>query len=961
MPATCWSVNLHYSLDVQINIEEKKITGVAHLSADAGKKIDLFVRNLSKFKVDGKAVKADDNDRFSLTLEKGKETAISYEARLSDSESNHIDKDNVFLNGTWYPRPDVLVEYTLSVTLPGDFIATSEADVTRIQERGETKTFHFQFKHPLDTLHLAASTRYVVKKALYNNISIETYFFREDAHLADTYIAHTKKYLAMYEAMLTPYPYRRFAVVENIFPTGDSMPTYTLLGKRVINLPFIVKTSLGHEILHQWFGNSVYIDFAHGNWAEGITNYLADHHYASLEDKDIAYRKQILVDYHAYVNADNAMPVSRFYSRRNKTQSAIGYGKAAMLFHGLRKRFDDKAFFNALREFIRQNSFRKSSWHDIQRAFEKVTGETLYAEFAHWLTRKDIPRINVEDAQLVVEQGKLRLNFTLLQKDEPYPLRIPVSLYAGSGKRKRLVEVKEARETISLTLDEPPAKVVIDEDYDLMHQLTPGEIPPVLAGIMGMEKLTVVVSADQRAIYQPLIDTLGVEKITYMIPEDVTFAHVKDNSLLISGFDNSLTGMLFGKQAIPDDGVCLNVYKNPYNSANRIVLFHAQNRAEAQAVMQKIPHYGKYTELAFTGGKNTHKAIAESDNGIPVFTRAATLAVRPDKVPTLDDILPKLTDSRIIYVGEQHDQFAHHINQLQIIKKLHEAKYKLAVGMEAFQIPFQQAVDDYLAGTIDEHMFLEKTEYFNNWRYDYNLYKPIIDYLKQQNIPLIALNIEKDISRKIAREGIHNLTGEEKKQLPSALDLSDERYRRDLNNVFTLHAKHHELEDFNYFLQAQTIWDEVMAESAHQFLVNHTEHKLVILAGNGHVRRKYGIPKRLYRRNREPFIVVVQDEELEDGVADYVLLTTKLEGRKTPILGVAVEEKDRGLVIKSVSKNSPAMGAGLRKGDIIIRFAGKPVKSLVDLKLGLFYSEIGSTVTIQLKRVDKTLEKEIVF
>ena len=169
------------------------------------------------------------------------------------------------------------------------------------------------------------------------------------------------------------------------------------------------------------------IDFLSGNWAEGLTTYLSDHYYAALEGKDTAYRKQILVDYHAYVHGDNAMPLSDFTSRSNKAQSVIGYGKGAMLFHGLFRLYGEETFFAALKDFIRQNRFRQASWLDIQHAFEKVTGEKLYTYFGDWLTRKNIPRVDVENTKLYVTQGKLKLDFNLLQQGESYPLNIPVT------------------------------------------------------------------------------------------------------------------------------------------------------------------------------------------------------------------------------------------------------------------------------------------------------------------------------------------------------------------------------------------------------------------------------------------------------------------------------------------------------------------------------------------------------
>jgi aminopeptidase N len=958
-PATGWSAHLQYALGVQITPRERKITGTARIQAYADMKINLSVHNLRELNVDGVANVTTADDSINLSVQAGKEIIISYEALFNQKGANFIDKDNVFLMDNWYPRPNVLVEYDLSVTLPGNFIAISESESVFIQKHGKTKRFDFKFNHPLDSLHLAASTRYVLQKDHYNNIVIESYFFKEDAQLADTYITYTKKYLAMYETMLTSYPYKRFAIVENMFPTGYSMSTFSLLGKQVVKLPFIVKTSLGHEILHQWFGNFIFIDFASGNWAEGLTTYLADHHYAALEGKDAAYRKQILLDYDAYVTAGKAISVSDFFSRKNKGHGVIGYGRSAMVFHGLREIYGNELFFAAIRDFIHDNSFRKASWQDIQRAFEKITGKKLNPYFGYWLSRKDIPRLEVKNAKLRVQQGQLRLNFELLQKKEAYPLVIPVSLHTDTGKRMQFVHMKKSKEQFSLFMDEMPNKVVIDEYYALMRHLAPEEIPPVLAGIMGKQQLIVVVSSGQRASYQPIIDAFGIENMSYVTPDTLTFRDIKENSVLIAGFNNPTVNMLFGKQAIPKEGVRIKVYKNPYNVSERIALLHAKNKTEAQAVQRKIPHYGKYTELAFSGGRNTCKTSVQADNGIPVLSRPLLRVLTPDRLTTVDSIIPYLTASRIIYIGERHDRFAHHINQLQLIKKMHNSGYKLAVGMEMFQKPFQPVVNDYLAGRIDERTFLKKTEYFSSWGYDYNLYKPIVDYLKQQNLPLVALNIHGEISRKVARDGIYSLSDNEKKQLPGSMDFSNERYRKDLNEVFLLHEGQGKLKDFNYFYQAQILWDEVMAESAQKFLTDNPERNLVILAGNGHVRHKYGIPDRLYRRNHETFTVVVQDEEIEDGIADYVLITAKLEGEKSPRLGVMVEEKDKGLEVMGVSHKSPAKKAGLQAGDVIRMLGNQSITTAADLKLALFYSQIGSRLKIRIQRAGNTLDKEI--
>ncbi len=956
-----WAANIRYVLDVQVEPRNRNLVGVAHIKAAEDQTLTFSVEHLSNLMVADKAVTAS-KGRMTLDVQAGKTLVIRYQAVLDDSRVHFVDPDNVFLTGGWYPEPEVLVEYALSVTLPNGFLATSEAETVEVRETDATSTFAFEFNHPLDSLNLAASKNYVLKTEAYKNIALAAYFFQQDAHLADIYLEYTKKYLAMYEHMLTPYPYQRFAIVENILPTGFGMPTYTLLGRAVVRLPFIVKTSLGHEVLHEWFGNSVFIDYDKGNWAEGITNYLADQHYAALKGKGVAYRKQIMVDYNAYVNDNNAMPVRAFHFRRNRAQRSIGYGKTAMIFHQLRMQYGDEAFFLALRDFIKAHSFRAAAWRDIQQAFENVTGDNLAAYFAQWLERKDIPHITAKNAKLRVAQGKLTLSFTLVQHTTtPYLMQLPITVHTASGKTQRVVEVSGEKEKITLVLDEPPTKVVIDEEYDLMRQLLPEEIPPTLGGVMGKEKMIVAMSPEQRALYQPLINALGIANLTFVAPQALTFAQVKENSVLIAGFDTPMVDMLFGKQTVPEDGVRVVVHKNPYNDPEMITLLHAKNANEVQAMARRLSHYGKYSVLAFTGGRNTHKAISESTNGIPLFSRPATHALKPSQVATLDDIIPAIVDNRVIYVGEQHDQFAHHINQLMVIKKLHEAGYQIAVGMEMFQVPYQKALDDYMAGRIDERAFLKASRYFSNWRFDYNLYKPVIDYVKAAGIPLIALNIDKQITNKVAREGTHSLTDEEKQHLPAAMDFANATYRQDLYQVFLLHQKHFKKPQFEYFLQSQALWDETMAHSAQQFLAENPDTKLIVLAGNGHLRYRYGIPNRVYRRGGEPFTVIVQDEDIVDGIGDYVLLTEELKGKKAPKLGVWIDEKDNQVVIKNVSEKTPAKKAGLQVGDIITQLAGQEIHALVDLKWVLFYTDMGSTVTIQVIREGETMTQEMTF
>src|SRR3990172_1241477 len=321
-----------YNLNVSFDIPNSKVTGLAKVPVQAKQELRLATGELRIIQVSlndkriDAAVAVKDGSMTVQPSESGV-LAIAYEGIFKSIEagddrnygvtSDAIDSRGISLTGVWYPRPEVLSVYSLSATLPHGYEAVSEAESISITktEAGTSAIFTFVFPHPLDGIHLVASDQYDVLRDTVNGIELSAYFFREDKKLAETYIRQAKKYIELYEKLLTPYPYKRFSIVENYLPTGYSMPTFTLLGQDVVKLPFIVETSLGDEILHQWFGNSVYINYEKGNWAEGLTTYLADHLYGEQKGRGWEYRKQILIDYESYVNAGNEFSLRDFRSR----------------------------------------------------------------------------------------------------------------------------------------------------------------------------------------------------------------------------------------------------------------------------------------------------------------------------------------------------------------------------------------------------------------------------------------------------------------------------------------------------------------------------------------------------------------------------------------------------------------------------------------------------------------------
>ena len=79
----------------------------------------------------------------------------------------------------------------------------------------------------------------------------------------------------------------------------------------MLRFPFILTSSYPHEILHNWWGNSVFVDYATGNWCEGLTAYLADHLIQEQRGTGATYRRNTLQKYRDYVDRRRATSRSR--------------------------------------------------------------------------------------------------------------------------------------------------------------------------------------------------------------------------------------------------------------------------------------------------------------------------------------------------------------------------------------------------------------------------------------------------------------------------------------------------------------------------------------------------------------------------------------------------------------------------------------------------------------------------
>jgi hypothetical protein len=400
-----------------------------------------------------------------------------------------IGDEGIYLSGAagWLPwAPDVMATHDMTFDTPAGFETVTQGERTQHVAVGDRLRTRWTAAHPSDGLNLIANRYVVSEEPVRDGVVSYTFLLSDDARLRDLYMERTRAYVAMYEEMIGPYPYTKFATVENWFPTGYGMPGWTLLGGQVLRLPFIPYTSFGHEIAHNWWGNSVFVDTDEGNWCEGLTVYCADYHYKQLESDAAAreYRRTLLKDYAAYVkDPAQDFPLSEFRSRHSGATRAVGYGKSMMVFHMIERSIGRDAFVAGMREVAASHQFRPAAWSDFLAAFSRLGAAPLPDGFAaQWLERAGAPELALSDVEFAGD----KVRFTLRQAGPAYALQVPVVVTTADGAVEHVLDLDAAEKAFEIAAA-GASKVAVDPDCHLFRKLDPAEIEPTLSQILGDE------------------------------------------------------------------------------------------------------------------------------------------------------------------------------------------------------------------------------------------------------------------------------------------------------------------------------------------------------------------------------------------------------------------------------------------------------------------------------------------
>ena len=547
-----------------------------------------------------------------------------------------IDTRGVFLAGTsfWVPSfGDGLVTFSLEVNglnPPWDIVSQGRRTRHEITPDG-SRTTTWSLEHPTEEIYLISGPWQTYSD---NAGEVEIYAFlrEDDPGLAGRYIDATKRYLELYQGMLPPYPYASFALVENFWETGYGMPGFTLLGPQVIRFPWILTSSYPHELLHNWWGNSIYVDAATGNWCEGLTAYMADHLFAEQRGEGATYRRATLKKFSDLVKTGNDFPLYDFGSRQSAASEAVGYGKSLMLFHMLRRALGNEPFLAGLGRFDRDHRYSRAGFSDIAQALSNEVGGDWGPFIEEWVRRTGAPILEIVDIEVTENPSdklpwKVAVKIRQTQDSEPFPLTVPVAVTVEGQAEPIWSEAGTCGShdcVIEVLCPSRPLRLDVDPAFDVMRRLDPLEVPPALTTLFGAEEPLFVLPSRAAAAEQTAwreLATAWAKPDEPRLVLDREIETLPNGSVWVLGWDNIFASEVSDRVTdqnamVNEESVTFPTDEMPRADHSLVLVARADSDPAAAlgwvaaqpvdaipGLARKLPHYTRYSYLGFKGSE----------------------------------------------------------------------------------------------------------------------------------------------------------------------------------------------------------------------------------------------------------------------------------------------------------------------------------------------------------------------
>ncbi len=589
----------------EIDINLNMIKGSITITSTKAETVTVSLYHDMQLLSSDKRVKYNKNrNEYTIILDGLSPVILSYIKNITDT-SDTISKDFISIYSSIVPAVTNIEKAELYINIPENFQGLASQFVTFNKNEN---TMLFTYNSLPENIYFAASSNYIVKKITQNHIDIYTLLFKEHENLSYKLLQKAAYYIEMYENLfVSHFPYHNFIVVEDVNPYGHALASMAVFGSSIIDKDFVAERSLGHEVLHQWFGAAIECSMADGNFLEAITTYFSDYFYE--KDDRIKYRKDILIKYQAYAAA-KSFPLKEFIYNAGKKEQSIGYGKGLMVLHMAKNKAGDDTFMAGIRKFINDKLDSTASWKDL---LSYIGMDNDF--YTNWILSKDNIILSVNNVSF---QNKI-LSFNLIRKGGEDEINIPFTHISENNAVTGKFKIKTGVNQIVYNLKSDNDTFIIDDRYDLMRALYPAEINPSFDYLFGADEILFAGNKNEdntfREIFPNISEAIHIRKLS--------LHHLKDRNVIISmenTVPQTVAELLKSTLTFTFEisNTTYKVVRNPYSQGDKFIMFSFNNTKES---LNKLAHYGSYSYIALNKNQVTAKEKNTMPNGIKIFGR----------------------------------------------------------------------------------------------------------------------------------------------------------------------------------------------------------------------------------------------------------------------------------------------------------------------------------------------------
>jgi uncharacterized iron-regulated protein len=289
-----------------------------------------------------------------------------------------------------------------------------------------------------------------------------------------------------------------------------------------------------------------------------------------------------------------------------------------------------------------------------------------------------------------------------------------------------------------------------------------------------------------------------------------------------------------------------------------------------------------------------HLQSPMADSGAPTYVAHRVYDTRKKRFSDFEAMLADVMSADVLFLGEQHDDPSTHRLELAVVEGLARRRSNVVLALEMFERDVQGPLDRYLDGTLPEAEFLATSRPWPRYRTDY---RPLVEFARAWNWPVIAGDVPRRIASLVARRGLaglDSLSATDRAFVARELDCPHDdyfdRFAKTMGEMgghgpgATARTVEEKRVALDLVYQAQCAKDETMGEAVAAAFAAAPPRALVIhVNGAFHSDYRLGTASRAQQRLRGKRVTVVSfvpvpDLDVADGapqrkLSDYIVFT----------------------------------------------------------------------------------------